>query len=48
VAIKQLLKEDLMSLAVLLRLFNEMEENVPGSFVERDTWKQLMELRLKP
>lgn len=25
------------------RMFREMEENVEGSFVERDTWKSLIE-----
>ena len=47
VAIKRLLKDDLMSFAVPFRLFQEMEENVPGSFLERNTWKDLMALRSK-
>jgi uncharacterized protein (DUF169 family) len=47
VAIKRLLKDDVMSFAVPFRLFQEMEENVPGSFLERNTWKDLMALRSK-
>jgi muramoyltetrapeptide carboxypeptidase LdcA involved in peptidoglycan recycling len=47
VAIKRLLKDDLMSFAVPFRLFQEMEENVPGSFLERNTWKDLMAVRSK-
>jgi len=42
---KQLLKDDLMSFAVPLSLFREMEENVSGSFLERDTWKHLLNLK---
>jgi len=45
VAIKRLLKDDLMSFATPFRLFQEMEANVPGSFLERNTWKNLMALR---
>jgi len=47
VALKRLLKADVMSFAVPFRLFQEMEENVPGSFLERNTWKDLMALRGK-
>jgi uncharacterized protein (DUF169 family) len=47
VAVKQLLKEDLMSFAVPLSLFQEMEANVPGSFLERPTWNHLMHLKSK-
>jgi uncharacterized protein (DUF169 family) len=47
VAIKRLLKDDVMSFAVPFRLFQEMEENVPGSFLERNTWKDLMALKSK-
>jgi hypothetical protein len=36
-----------MSFAVPLSLFQEMEKNVPGSFLERNTWKDLMALRSK-
>jgi uncharacterized protein (DUF169 family) len=45
VAIKRLLKEDFMSFAVPFRLFQEMEENVVGSFLERNTWKNLLALK---
>jgi len=45
VAIKRLLKDDVMSFAVPFRLFQEMEENVLGSFLERNTWKDLMALK---
>jgi uncharacterized protein (DUF169 family) len=45
VAIKQLLTEDLMSFAMPLSLFREMEENVSGSFLERPTWKRLLHLK---
>jgi hypothetical protein len=45
VAMKQLLKDDLMSFAVPLKLFQEMEENVPGSFLERPSWNHLMHLK---
>jgi uncharacterized protein (DUF169 family) len=47
VAVKRLLKDDVMSFAVPLSLFQEMEQNVPGSFLERNTWKDLMALRSK-
>jgi len=47
VALKRLLKDDLMSFAVPFSLFQEMEANVPGSFLERNTWKELMELKAK-
>jgi len=44
-AIKRLLKKDLMSFAVPYTLFEEMEANLPGSFVERNTWYQLRGIR---
>lgn len=44
-AIKRLLKKDLMSFAVPYKLFEEMEANLPGSFVERNTWYQLRALK---
>jgi len=47
VALKRLLKDDLMSFAVPFQMFQEMEANVPGSFLERNTWKELMELKAK-
>ncbi|UCG83789.1 MAG: DUF169 domain-containing protein [Dehalococcoidia bacterium] len=45
VQIKRQLKDDVMSFAVPLSMFQEMEANVPGSFLERNTWKELMEMR---
>lgn len=45
VQIKRQLKDDVMSFAVPLAMFHEMEANVPGSFLERHTWKELMKLR---
>ncbi len=45
VALKRLLKEDLMTFTVPLNLFHEMEGNVEGSFLERHTWHELMELK---
>jgi uncharacterized protein (DUF169 family) len=47
VQIKRQLKEDVMSFAVPFTMFQEMEANVPGSFLERNTWKELRELRSK-
>jgi hypothetical protein len=40
--IRKQLGGNLMSFAVPWQLFLEMEEQVPGSFLEMDTWKQLM------
>ena len=48
VQIKRQLKDDVTSFAVPLSMFHEMEANVPGSFLERNTWKELMELRNVP
>jgi hypothetical protein len=47
VAVKRLLKEDVMSFATPFRLFQEMERNVPGSFLERNTWKDLLALKAR-
>ena len=33
---------DLMTVALPFALFAEMESNVPGSFLERDTWRSLL------
>jgi len=38
------LGHDLMTFAVPFAMFLEMEANVPGSFLERDTWRELMGL----
>jgi len=37
------LGHELMTLTVPLAMFEEMEANVVGSFLERDTWRELME-----
>ncbi|MFC1848559.1 DUF169 domain-containing protein, partial [Chloroflexota bacterium] len=42
VQIKRQLKDDVMSLAVPFAMFREMEANVPGSFLERNTWKEIV------
>jgi len=47
VQIKRQLKEDVMSFAVPFTMFQEMEANVSGSFLERNTWKELRELSSK-
>jgi uncharacterized protein (DUF169 family) len=44
-AIKRQLKDDLTTFAVPFRMFQEMEENVEGSFLQRPTWNELMELK---
>jgi len=41
----KLLAPGLLTFAVPWRLFQEMEHNVPDSFLERGTWKKLMELK---
>jgi len=48
VAIKRILKADVLTFATPFRLFEEMEKHVPGSFLERETWKQLMALKENP
>lgn len=45
VALKRILKRDLISFAAPFQLYQEMEANVPGSFLDRNTWQELMELR---
>lgn len=45
VALKRLLKKDVMSFTVPYKLFEEMEASVPESFVHRHTWQQLRELK---
>ncbi len=46
-AIKRQLKEDLLTFAVPYKRFLEMEDNVSGSFLERDTWQELMKLKAR-
>jgi uncharacterized protein (DUF169 family) len=43
--LRRLLGGDLLSFAAPLALFQEMEANVPGSFLEMPTFKKLMALR---
>jgi hypothetical protein len=39
---KQLNNPNLMTFAAPFALFEEMEQNVPGSFLERHTWQSLL------
>jgi uncharacterized protein (DUF169 family) len=39
--LRRQLGRDVMSLSVTVRMFQRMEENVAGSFLERETWKSL-------
>ena len=43
VYIRKQLGDNLMSFAVPLSLYEEMEQNVAGSFLERHSWKDLMD-----
>jgi uncharacterized protein (DUF169 family) len=43
-AIKRILKKDVMSFAAPYTLYLEMEANLAGSFIERNTWRQLRAL----
>jgi hypothetical protein len=42
VSIRKLLEDHLMTFAVPLAMFEEMERNVAGSFLERPTWQGLL------
>jgi hypothetical protein len=42
-AIRQQLGDHLMTFAVPLKMFHEMEGNVEGSFLERPVWEKLVE-----
>jgi len=42
-AVRRQLGQDVMSLSVTLEMFLEIEENVPGSFLERPTWQSLLD-----
>ena len=48
VAMKRILKDDIMTFAVPFSFFQGIEKNVPGSFLERGTWKQFMALKKNP
>lgn len=43
-SIKRLLKKDVMSFAAPYQLYREMEANVPDSFLQRHTWRQLRKM----
>ena len=45
VKVKRQLKSDVLSFAVPYPLYLEMEGNVPGSFLEGSTWKELASLK---
>jgi uncharacterized protein (DUF169 family) len=47
VYVKKILGGNLMSFTMPLALFNEMEANVKGSFLERSVWRSLMESKEK-
>jgi uncharacterized protein (DUF169 family) len=42
--LKRILKDDVMTFSVPKQLFFEMEENLDGSFLQQDTWRQLQAL----
>ena len=42
VYIRKQLADNLMTFAVPLKMFEEMEQNVEGSFLERPTWQGLL------
>ncbi len=41
--LRRQLGKDIMSFSVTSKMFQRMEENVEGSFLERETWKSLLE-----
>jgi len=41
--LRQQLGRDVMSFSITPKMFERMEANVPGSFLERETWKSLLE-----
>lgn len=45
VSLKRQLKDDLMTFTVPMSMFEAMEKNVPGSFLERPSWIELMKLK---
>jgi uncharacterized protein (DUF169 family) len=46
--VAHLIDPDMMTLTVPLAMYEEMEGNVAGSFLEKETWKSLMTLRAHP
>jgi hypothetical protein len=47
VYIRKQLADNLMTFAVPLAMFKEMENNVAGSFLERPTWRALLSAKAK-
>ncbi|MFC2018222.1 DUF169 domain-containing protein [Chloroflexota bacterium] len=43
--LKRHLKDDVVSVAVPYAMFREMESNISGSFLERDSWNGLLKLK---
>lgn len=43
--LKRHLKDDVVSVAVPYTMFREMESNISGSFLERNSWIELMKLK---
>jgi hypothetical protein len=41
--VRRQLGKDVMSFSVPAAMFQRMERNVEGSFLERETWKSLLE-----
>jgi hypothetical protein len=41
--LRRQLGKDVLSLSVTAKMFQRMEGNVEGSFLERETWKSLLE-----
>lgn len=48
VYLKRILKDDLMSFAVPLSLYREMEDNVEESFLMQASWQELVKLKSRP
>lgn len=46
VHLKRQLKSDVMSFTVPFNMFQEMETNVPGSFLDGNSWNELMKLKI--
>ena len=46
VKLKRQLKDDILSFAVPFAMFQEMEANITGSFLEGSTWRELINLEI--
>ena len=42
--LKRILKDDVMSFAIPMALYREMEDNVEASFLKQGTWQSLLRL----